>query len=100
MYFGVYFASLCPHVFNVRPRACAHGRSGVIFGIVDAPANSTIDQSSFYAKQVNKTFMGVPETDFTFQITFPTGGFSGMVTKPWNERERSVLKFCPRCNKT
>ncbi|MFC0049078.1 efflux RND transporter permease subunit [Rheinheimera tilapiae] len=68
---------------------------GVIFGIVDTPANSTIDQASFYGKQVNEVFMSVPETDFTFQITFPTGGFSGMVTKPWAERERTTTEILP-----
>ncbi len=68
---------------------------GVIFGIVDSPANSTVDQSSYYGKYVNEAFMSVPETDFTFQITFPTGGFGGMVTKPWAERERTVFEMMP-----
>lgn len=68
---------------------------GVIFGIVDAQANATIDQSSFYGKQVNEVFMSVPETDFTFQITFPTGGFGGMVTKPWAERDRTTQEILP-----
>lgn len=68
---------------------------GVIFGIVDAQANSTVDQSSFYGKQVNQAFMSIPETDFTFQLTSPTGGFSGMVTKPWAERSRDVFQIMP-----
>ncbi|MFN6970396.1 MAG: efflux RND transporter permease subunit, partial [Rheinheimera sp.] len=68
---------------------------GVIFGIVDASANSTIDQSSFYSKQANQVFMNVPETDFTFQITFPSGGFGGMVVKPWAERERTTAEILP-----
>ena len=68
---------------------------GVIFGIVDSSANATIDQSSFYGKQVNQVFMKVPETDFTFQINFPTGGFSGMVVKPWGERERTTAEILP-----
>lgn len=68
---------------------------GIIFGIVDSPANSTLDQSSFYGKLVNQTFMGVNETDFTFQVNFPTGGFAGMVVKPWDERERSVFDILP-----
>src|SRR5690606_32198832 len=29
----------------------------------------------------------------TFQITGPTGGFGGMVTKPWTEREKSTLEL-------
>lgn len=87
---------LCIPMFLMSARELAPMEDqGVIFGIVDAPANSTIDQSSFYAKQVNKTFLNVPERDFTFQITFPTGGFSGLVTKPWDERERSVFDVLP-----
>jgi multidrug efflux pump len=68
---------------------------GVIFGIVDSQANSTVDQSSFFGKQVNEAFMSVPETDFTFQLTMPTSGFAGMVTKPWEERDRDVFELMP-----
>ncbi|WP_096084741.1 efflux RND transporter permease subunit [Agaribacterium haliotis] len=68
---------------------------GVIFGFVETPADATIDQSAFYAKQVNTAFQNVEETDFTFQVTFPTGGFAGMVTKPWSERERTVFQILP-----
>lgn len=68
---------------------------GVIFGIVEAPSNATVDQTAFYAKQVNEAFQSVEETDFTFQVTFPSGGFSGMVTKPWEERERTVFEIMP-----
>ena len=98
---GVYlfwvFISICVvplYVMSSKELAPTEDQ-GVIFGIVDTPANSTIDQSSFYGKQVNEVFMGVPETDFTFQITFPTGGFSGMVTKPWAERERTTTEILP-----
>ncbi len=73
---------------------------GVIFGIVDSPANATVDQSSHYNKVVNKVFMAIPETDFTFQITFPGGGFGGMVTKPWDERDRSVFEILPEVQKS
>lgn len=68
---------------------------GVIFGILDASANSTLDQNSRYAAAVNQVFMGVPETDFTFQITFPGSGFSGMVAKPWDKRERNIFQIMP-----
>ncbi len=68
---------------------------GVIFGILDAAANSTLDQNSLYAAAANDAFMSVPETDFTFQITFPTSGFGGMVVKPWDKRERTVFQIMP-----
>jgi multidrug efflux pump len=37
----------------------------------------------------------VPETEFTFQVTFANSGFSGMVTKPWSQRERNVFQILP-----
>jgi multidrug efflux pump len=68
---------------------------GVIFGILDASANSTIDQNSHFAAAVNHVFQSVPETDFTFQLTFPNSGFGGLVTKPWGERERNIFQIMP-----
>src|SRR5206468_3866546 len=42
---------------------------GVIFGIVTAPANATIDDTIRYADAAGKIFQDVPDTRFTFQIT-------------------------------
>ena len=68
---------------------------GVIFGIVEGPSNSTLDQISLYAAEANEIFMSFPETEFTFQLTFPNSGFGGMVLKPWDERERTVFEIMP-----
>ena len=68
---------------------------GVIFGILDASANSTLDQNSLFAAEVFRVFRSVPETDFTFQITFPNSGFGGMVAKPWAERSRTIFEILP-----
>ena len=68
---------------------------GVIFGIVDAAANSTLDQNSGFTAEVNKVFMSVPEADFTFQATMPNSGFSGVQVKPWKERKRNVFQIMP-----
>lgn len=68
---------------------------GVIFGIIDAAANSTLDQTSLYAAAANRVFLDVPESDFTFQITFPSSGFGGMVTEPWGDRDRTIFEIMP-----
>jgi multidrug efflux pump len=68
---------------------------GVIFGIMDAAANATLDQTSKSAAAVNKVFLSAPETEFTFQITFPSQGFGGMVVKPWEERDRTIFEILP-----
>jgi len=68
---------------------------GVIFGILDASANSTLDQNRIFAAEVNRVFMSEPESNFTFQVTFPNSGFGGMVVKPWGERKRNVFQILP-----
>ena len=68
---------------------------GVIFGILDASADSTLDQTSRYAAAANKVFLGMPESRFTFQITFPSSGFGGLVVAPWEQRERTVAEILP-----
>ncbi len=89
-------ALLCFPLYSMSPKELAPLEDqGVIFGIVEAQSNSTVDQSAFYGKQVNEAFTSVPETEFTFQLTMPSGGFSGMVTKPWSERDRTVFEMLP-----
>ncbi len=68
---------------------------GVIFGIVDAAANATLDQTSRNAAAANEAFQSIPETAFTFQITNPSSGFGGMVVRPWEERNRTVFEILP-----
>jgi multidrug efflux pump len=84
-------------MFIMSPKELAPTEDqGVIFGILEASANSTLDQNSRYAEAVNEAFMSVPETAFTFQITFPNSGFGGMVLKPWEAREPTVFELVPK----
>src|SRR4051794_41027423 len=61
-----------------------------IFGILQAPANATIEQTKMFAAQVEKAYRSLPECRSTFQVVFPTIGFGGMVTAPLKERHRSI----------
>jgi multidrug efflux pump len=76
------------YMFSQRELAPNEDQS-VVFGIVQAPANATLDQTKLFAQQVYNVYASFPETQATFQITNPTGGFGGMVTKPWSEREKT-----------
>ena len=68
---------------------------GVIFGVVETPPNSTIEQTSFYADMAGRSFARVPEREQVFQITQPDFGFGGLVLKPWGQRKRSVFQIVP-----
>jgi len=83
-------------MFIMSPKELAPTEDeGVIFGIIDASANSTLDLTSRYAAAVNRAYLSVPETEFTFQVTRPTSGFAGMVVKPWDERKRTIFEILP-----
>jgi len=83
-------------MFMQSPRELAPTEDqGFMFGIVNTPANSTIDQVAPSTKEINRRLFTIPETEFTFQITFPTGGFWGVGFKPWSERERTAFEISP-----
>jgi multidrug efflux pump len=80
------------YLFSQKELAPTEDQS-VVFGIVQAAPNATLDQTKLFTKQVNDVLQSFPETQATFQITFPSGGFSGMVTKPWDERKRNTQQL-------
>ncbi|MEO6064815.1 MAG: efflux RND transporter permease subunit [Lysobacterales bacterium] len=69
---------------------------GLVIGFGIAPEGSTVAYTDRYARQMEKTFAGLPEVDRYFQIVgFPsittTIGFMGL--KDWKERERSSAEI-------
>ena len=68
---------------------------GYIIGIVDTPANSTIEQTVHSTKQVFDIYKDIPEFGFSFQLTQPTFAISGLVFKPWSQRTRTAAQITP-----
>jgi len=66
---------------------------GVVFGVIQASANATVDQTNLFANQVYDVYHSFPEADSLFQITNPGGGFGGMVTKPWSQRKKTAQQL-------
>ena len=67
----------------------------IVFGIVEASADASLDQIAFYAHALNDELMKVPEQAQTFQLTFQDRAFSGLVLKPWEERKRTAFQVAP-----
>jgi multidrug efflux pump len=80
------------YLFSQRELAPTEDQ-GVVFGVIQAAPNSTLDQTKLFASKVHDVYRAFPESDSIFQITFPTGGFGGMVTKPWSQRKRSTREL-------
>ncbi|MEI6560563.1 MAG: efflux RND transporter permease subunit [Verrucomicrobiota bacterium] len=66
---------------------------GIIFGIVQASPNATLDQTSLFTSKAKEVFASLPEAAHVFQLTMPTSGFAGMVTKPWSQRKRTTQEM-------
>jgi len=64
---------------------------GIVFGAIDVPANATLEQLTPSTELVQRTMASVPEFAQSFQITFPTNGFGGVLMKPWKERRRNIF---------
>ena len=77
------------YMFSMRELAPTEDQ-GVVFGVVQASANSTIDQTKLFATEIYDVYRAFPETGSIFQIMSPTFGFGGMVTKPWSERTKTT----------
>jgi len=83
-------------MFTQSPKELAPAEDqGIIFGIVNTQANATLDQVTQSTRAVHKELTTIPETNFIFQITFPTGGFWGDGLQPWDQRKRSAFQVLP-----
>jgi multidrug efflux pump len=77
------------YMFSQKELAPKEDQS-VVFGIVQAAPNATLDQTKLFSAKVHDVYRSFPETESIFQITSPAGGFGGLVTKPWNKRQKST----------
>src|SRR6202162_3534405 len=80
------------YMFSQRELAPAEDQ-GVVFGVIQSSANSTLDQTNLFTSQVYDVYHSFPESESIFQITSPSGGFGGMVTKPWSERKKTAQQL-------
>jgi multidrug efflux pump len=77
------------YLFSQKELAPTEDQS-IVFAIVQAAPNATLDQTMLFSRQVEDVFESFPEKESSFQITSPGGGFSGMITKPWDERKKNT----------
>ncbi len=90
---GLLMLSLIPlYLFSLKELAPREDQ-GVVFSIIQASPNSSIDQTVRYANLVQQAYESFPEFSKSFQLTQPTFGFSGMLVKPWSERSRTVMQM-------
>ena len=80
------------YMFSQQELAPAEDQ-GVVFAVVQAAPNATIEQTKLFTSQILDVYKALPETAATFQLISPNGGFGGMVTKPWSERRKTAQQL-------
>lgn len=70
---------------------------GIVSTSVEAAPNATLDQTLLYTNLLNDIFINLPDTEHFYQNIYSvsgfSGGYAGVVTKPWKERKRSVQEL-------
>ena len=104
VWIGLSLLTLPMYMFSPKELAPVEDQ-GFMFSIINNAADATADQKSHFGRAVEQAFLSEPERDLTFQLLFSPsdpfaaaagiGGFSGMVVKPWGERNRTITEILP-----
>lgn len=68
---------------------------GAIAMAVSAAPDSTLKASSRWASELAEGLQSVPETDYMWSLVTASGGFGGVITTDWSERERNTQQILP-----
>jgi multidrug efflux pump len=80
------------YLFSQRELAPAEDQ-GFFFGYIQASPNATLDQTKLFTDQIYDVYKSFPESASIFQLTQPSGGMGGMVTRPWSERTKTTQQL-------
>jgi multidrug efflux pump len=90
---GIVVALIIPfYLYSQRELAPAEDQ-GVVFSIVQSAPNATLDQTRLFTAAIHDAYRSMPEAASIFQITSPSGGFGGMVTVPWSQRNQTAQQL-------
>ncbi len=68
---------------------------GFIMAMSTPPPDATLQQKMLHADAVLEDLRKHPDFERLFQVEFPGMSFTGMVLKPWDEREETSMKLTP-----
>ena len=84
---------LAPFFMFAQSELAPKEDQGVVFSILLPGPTATIDHNMIYGEEVQKMFTSVEEYDNSFQLIGANFGFSGIILKPWSDRQRSSLQI-------
>lgn len=83
-------------LYNASPKELAPVEDqGAIAVMLEAAPDSTLKASTRWASELAKNFQSIKETDYMWALISPGGGFGGVMTVDWKERDRSTQEIYP-----
>lgn len=95
---GLIFTSIYFLYATSKSELAPREDQGIIISMLTAAPNASLTQTGLYSKENYKIFKSFPETDHIFQFDGRGAlnlGFSGMVLKPWDDRQRTTDQIQP-----
>ncbi len=96
------FASIIPFFLMTKSELAPAEDRGFVLGIISGAPNATLEQTQLYTGRLTPLIQQqMPEVEVPFMIigfdpatglSNPSGGMTGLVLKPWNQRTRSAAE--------
>ncbi len=68
---------------------------GMVVVMLTASPDATLKSSTQWAQKLAKSFEIIPESDYMWTVVTAAGGFGGVSTSDWSERERTTQMLLP-----
>ncbi|QDS87811.1 Efflux pump membrane transporter BepE [Rosistilla ulvae] len=82
------------YIFSPKELAPVEDEGAVAVMLTAAP-DSTLASSTRWSGQLSDSFQGIEETDYMWAVVTASGGFGGLITKDWDERDRNTQEMLP-----
>ncbi|WP_417735043.1 efflux RND transporter permease subunit [Rosistilla oblonga] len=82
------------YMFSPKELAPVEDEGAVAVMLTAAP-DSTLASSTRWTQQLSDGFQGIEETDYMWAVVTASGGFGGLITKDWDDRQRNTQAMLP-----
>ncbi len=82
------------YAFSSKELAPTEDEGGVFFVLSSSP-DASLDATRRAASEVVDRLANIPETQNIWRVVMTSGGFGGVQTVPWGERERATREILP-----
>jgi multidrug efflux pump len=90
----VAMASVPLYIFSGKELAPAEDQSAIAVMLQSAP-DSTLEAATRSTLALAQEFSTLPETEYMWALASPAGGFGGVITKDFRQREKSTTEMLP-----